>query len=265
MKSFAINCIRMDQYLWILLSFSIVHLSADNIEVTLTAIQNGSTHTSTHGGKSGYIENSKNLRKTRAVSTTQTSPFTIPYDNFDNQCKLLATEFSYKNDLCTALNPKGYLSSQTEFFSCLHRCGQNLPYKMGYERMCACDSACAVHGDCCRDMPFFCPEAYQNRTMTVKHLEPSCVSGYRQFKSCSGMKSSTNADYSDSRRRNGSMKASDWNLYLFSKGLYTNCQDLLIFLVLLINQKVSFTLTMIYLKTVTSLSQISISFLKWFT
>ena len=95
---------------------------------------------------------------------------TIPYSTYSSECRNLATDFVYQNNLCDARDPQGYLDSKKAFYSCEHRCGHKQPYSERSREQCACDEICVVYDDCCRDMSVVCPQTYTRGKVQYEHL-----------------------------------------------------------------------------------------------
>ena len=126
-------------------------------------------------------------------SEPTTTPYmvTVPYESLDLQCKMMATNFAYQNDLCMATDPASYLESATAVYSCLNRCGQAVAYSADGVRECSSDPACVAYQDCCRDMSIVCPQAYRDGGKVYRHLvhvhSTQCLSSVLQLTKCSRM------------------------------------------------------------------------------
>ena len=96
--------------------------------------------------------------------------FTLAYLSQSFECRNIATNFVFQNDLCGAKDPQSYLNLKKSFYSCANRCGENPPYSDRGREECACDEVCFAYDDCCRDMPTVCPEIYNRGKAAYAYL-----------------------------------------------------------------------------------------------
>ncbi|GFR59972.1 hypothetical protein ElyMa_000067000 [Elysia marginata] len=107
-----------------------------------------------------------------SLFTSTEKTYTLDYLRFSPRCRENATDFVYKNNLCNAAtDPKNYLNSNKERYSCLGRCGHARPYSKQGQEMCACDPLCVLHNDCCRDMKIACPQEYATGKNTIANFQ----------------------------------------------------------------------------------------------
>ena len=106
-----------------------------------------------------------------APSSSDYTYFTLPYLRNGCECRNIATDFVYQNNLCDAHDPKSYLGSKRAFYSCAHQCSHKHPYSERSREQCACDDICVVYDDCCRDMSVACPQTYTRGKVWYRHFE----------------------------------------------------------------------------------------------
>ncbi|GFR67638.1 hypothetical protein ElyMa_003711500 [Elysia marginata] len=159
----------MIQYLWMLLYLMVFNSNSETTRVSFTRVE--STHSVLDNKR---VDSSSTVSATPLTFSTP-GPYTLPYLRSNRKCRANATDFVYKNKLCDASDPETYSTSQKARYSCVHRCDEFMPYSEQGHDKCACDAACLVHNDCCRDMSLVCPKTYaQGIASYPNNLESFC-------------------------------------------------------------------------------------------
>ncbi|GFN99933.1 hypothetical protein PoB_002643900 [Plakobranchus ocellatus] len=125
----------------------------------------------------------RSLRRQGLPMTSSTYPPSTPQPGTvstpayrNRKCQDIATEYAYREGLCGASDPVGYVSVARKRHTCKHRCGS--AHTLGEMLFkCSCDELCLIHKDCCKDFINECPEMYsksQRAKMNVAHLNTDC-------------------------------------------------------------------------------------------
>ena len=181
----------MDLHLRSLICLVFLHLDALHAAVHVAAgrgdLDKGSKLLLEDEETTPKVETVSQTQSTQTLSTS-TPYFTFPYDSLDLQCKVVATDFSYRNNLCHASDPESYVKSNKQLYSCVNRCGQAMTGTLNHFQACSCDKRCIVHEDCCRDMPLVCQDTYQEGRKFYGHLAETsgtlCHYGFKQLTKC---------------------------------------------------------------------------------
>ncbi|GFO43042.1 hypothetical protein PoB_006954700 [Plakobranchus ocellatus] len=98
------------------------------------------------------------------------SPPTTPAPD----CWQVASTWIYQQrKFCNAEDAVSYSEFRQAYYTCRGRCGF-FPGASGEEQgQCACDTTCAVHGDCCEDMVLECASVYFRGTWDILSLLPA--------------------------------------------------------------------------------------------